>query len=240
MSPELLNQIQEIEELMNLGEMDEAIALLMKYISQNPKNYHLISLLGECHLSNGEPEKAIRPLLWATKNHPKSQDELQEKPIKESEDNLVNQLRRSVGKASLDGSWVDHYLLGCAYGRCMKYLQGTKHLNIADKMNPNNSEIIRNIGWIKCMNKNTPIGRKLLRRAINIDANNALAHNDMGASYLFEGKIYEAGEWINKAIKLDPDDPFIKTTAEKLEELQAYSTLFGEKPITTPQEFLQE
>lgn len=237
MNQDLLTQIQEIEELMNMGEMDNAISLLNDYVQETPDNYHLISLLGECYLSNGEPEKAIKPLLWATKNHPKSVEETEEKT---NEERLIHELRRSVGRASLDGSWVDHYLLGCAYGRCMKYTQGIKHLNIANKLNPNNSEIIRNIGWIKCMNKNVPVGRKLLHRAINIDANNALAHNDMGASYMFEGKMKEAGIWIEKAIKLDPEDPFIQSTAEKLEELQAYSTLFKKKIKTSPKEFLRE
>lgn len=107
----------------------------------------------------------------------------------------------------------------------MKLRPAIRHLNIADKMNPNNAEIIRNIGWIRCMQEKTDNGRNLLKKAIKLDPENALAYNDLGASYLFEEKLDEAKRWITKAIKMDPEDVFIINTADKLEELLAFQVL---------------
>lgn len=255
----LHNQIHEIEHIMNSGDMKEAITRLNDLLNEHPKNYHLISLLGECYLSSGQPEKAIKPLLWSTKNYPKDKSELEcpeEEELGElnefdaeedfditnedDEDVLIDQLRTEEPLSESGGSWVDHYLLGCAYGRCMQFRQGIKQLEIANQLNPDHSEIVRNIGWIQCMNKQPIKGRKNLMRAITIDKKNALAYNDMGASYLFDGNIEEAKKWIDKAVSLDPSDPFIKTTADKLDELKALKILFNENRKASPREFLNE
>ncbi len=230
MDKSLREALHLIEQIMNDGQIEEAIELLLELGVNYPDNYHLVSLLGECYLMSGNPDKAIKPLQWATKTFPQFRKELikelKEDPNDNEEEEItVTRIRRTHERSSEKNIWVDHYLLGCAYGRCMKLRPAIRHLNIADKMNPNNAEIIRNIGWIRCMQEKTDNGRNLLKKAIKLDPENALAYNDLGASYLFEEKLDEAKRWITKAIKMDPEDVFIINTADKLEELLAFQVL---------------
>jgi len=229
-----------IEDYMNCGQIDLALKMLEELSQLYPENYHVASLLGECYLTLGKPEKAIKPLQWATKQFPIEHaqminqlvPDLQTLPEQAPDDEkkIVLQIKRSFARKEKNALWVDHYLLGCAYGRCMKFRPAIQHLNIADGMNPNNAEIIRNLGWIRCMQNDPDSGRVLLRKAIALDPGNALAYNDLGASYMFEENLEEAQQWLNKALELDPQDEFIHNTAEKLEELMAYKTLFGTIP----------
>ncbi|MDP2690794.1 MAG: tetratricopeptide repeat protein [bacterium] len=229
---EIYDQLHEAELLMNFGEMDQSIKILEDLARQFPENYHIISLLGECYLSMGKPDKAIKPLSWATKNFPPEEADEEEDEVTQAltEDDFVQDLKYMFLERKRFGVWVDHYLLGCAYARCQRFRPAIQHLNIANKMNPEDGEIIRNIGWVRCMQKKRATGRVLLRKAITLDPENALAYNDLGASYLFEGKLEEAEKWIKKAIELDPGDPFIHDTADRLENLQAYRTLFKKSP----------
>jgi tetratricopeptide (TPR) repeat protein len=234
MDKSLREALHLIEQLMNDGQIVDSIELLRELSQTYPENYHIVSLLGECYLMNGSPEKAIKPLQWATKTFPSFRKDLikdlkQDPNDNEQEEITVTRIRRTQERTSEKNVWVDHYLLGCAYGRCMKLRPAIRHLNLADKMNPDNAEIIRNIGWIRCMQEKPDNGRKLLKKAIQLDPSNALAYNDLGASYLFEERLDEAQEWIKKAIEMDPEDNFIRNTADKLEELIAYRTLSKKK-----------
>ena len=226
MTPQLREQILQAEELMNEGEVEQALELLQNLSVLYPDNYHIASLIGECHLSLGEPDKAIKPLKWATKTFPDKEVEELDENFESAEDVTVSKLREVITEAQGTYLWVDHYLLGCAYGRTMNFRNAIKHLNLANRLNPENAEIIRNIGWIRCMQEKKETGRKLLRKAISLDPTNALAYNDLGASFMFEEEFDEAEKWIDKARQIDPDDDFIIRTADKLEELRAYKTLF--------------
>lgn len=236
MTNALRDQLHIIEHLMNDGQLEEAIELLEELSKEYPDHYHVASLLGECYLMGGDPDRAIKPLQWATKTFPSFRKKLKRELQQDPEDNemeeiTITRLRRNDDRLSEKNIWVDHYLLGCAFGRCMKFRSAIRHLNIADKMNPNNAEIIRNIGWIRCMQEKTQNGRDLLRKAIRLDPNNALAYNDLGASYMFQEDLPEAQKWIKKALDMDPQDEFIINTAEKLEELKAYEVI-SKKPIS--------
>jgi tetratricopeptide (TPR) repeat protein len=241
MDKSLRETLHLIEQIMNDGQIEESIELLKELSQEYPENYHIVSLLGECYLMSGNPEKAIKPLQWATKTFSSFRKELikdlQEDPHdNESEEITVTRIRRTHERTSEKNVWVDHYLLGCAYGRCLMMRPAIRHLNLADKLNPNNAEIIRNIGWIRCMQEKTDNGRNLLKKAIKLDPENALAYNDLGASYLFEEKLDEAQVWISKAIKMDPEDNFIRNTADKLEDLLAFQTLSTKKGVLISKE----
>lgn len=226
MTPQLREQILHAENLMNDGEVDAALEMLQELSVLYPDNYHIASLIGECHLSLGEPDMAIKPLKWATKTFPEAKAAAEKAKANSAEEALVKKLRQQSNTDQSNYLWVDHYLLGCAYGRTMKFRNAIRHLNLANQMNPKNAEIIRNIGWIRCIQEKKDTGRKLLRQAINLDPSNALAYNDLGASFMFDEQFDEAEKWIDKARQIDPDDEFIIRTADKLEELRAYKTLF--------------
>jgi len=224
-------KLQQIETMMNHGDFDYAVDKLKDLCRNNPDSYYISSLLGECYLSLGEPEKAVKPLRWAARRHSEIKKQRLNRISKNktfrSEKDTVRKLRKHFHEKSKNPMWVDHYLLGCAYGRSLKFANAIRHFNIANRMNPENSEVIRNIGWIRCMQKKNNNGRKLLQESIRLDPDNALAYNDLGASYMFEEKLEEADKWISQALILDPNDLFILQTSEKLEELRALKTLFN-------------
>lgn len=239
MTSELRQHLHWIENMMNEGDIEDALKVLQEIALTYPESYHIASLIGECYLTLGQPEKAIRPLSWATKRFKKKKKLERKKPEPRTEAEIradynerttVLKIKKAMRRKRKDTSWIDHYLLGCAYGRCMKFKSAIRHLNIANKINPNNAEIIRNIGWIRCMQEKKEHGRKLLRKSIDLDPTNALAYNDLGASFMFEENFEEAQKWIKKATEMDPHDDFITNTAEKLEELMAYKKIMSKLP----------
>ncbi|NIR50749.1 hypothetical protein GWO43_19375 [candidate division KSB1 bacterium] len=50
-------------------------------------------------------------------------------------------------------------------------------------MRPKDDEVLRNLGWMRCMKGEVEKGRETLQRVLKIDPENALIHNDLAASY---------------------------------------------------------
>jgi len=116
---------------------------------------------------------------------------------------------------------LPQYLLGCALGRLAKFERALHHLFIADRLKPNDPEILRNIGWMKCMSGEVKEGRSYLRQSIKLDPENGLAYNDLGASYMFTQDLNPrlAERWLKKALQVEPDNPFIQDTWQSFQEL---------------------
>ncbi|MDP3975327.1 MAG: hypothetical protein Q8P95_00235 [bacterium] len=212
-----------IEHLMDDGYFEEALEELKALSNDYPDSYLVLSLLGECHLCIGEPDKAIKPLRRSTRIFPHKKSG---KRGNHHERRLIGALRKRSEKQEPFGVWVDHFLLGCSYARCHQFRRATKHLDQANDMMPNDTEVIRNLGWVNCMQENTGIGRALLLRAIALEPRNALAYHDLGADYLFAQDLKNARMYLDKAIELDPDDSFIQETVDQLEDMEAKSILF--------------
>lgn len=127
-------------------------------------------------------------------------------------------------------SFVSHFLLGCAYGRTLRFEDALEELEIAREMNPRENEVLRNIGWITCMQGNLEEGRKYLREAMDVEPQNGLIYNDLAASYMFssERDLTKAEFWLKKALEVEPEDPFIQQThqafQEMLEEFEAVNS----------------
>ncbi len=116
---------------------------------------------------------------------------------------------------------LPRYLLGCALGRLAKFERALHHLFIADRLKANDPEILRNIGWMKCMSGEVKEGRSYLRQSIKLDPENGLAYNDLGASYMFTQDLNPrlAERWLKKALRVAPNNPFIKNTWDSFQEL---------------------
>lgn len=109
-----------------------------------------------------------------------------------------------------------HYLLGCALGRTMSFQRAIHHLKIADNLEPNQTEINRNLGWMHCMIGELAKGRKFLDKAIKLDPTNSFAYTDMAVSYVVS-KVkspQKAKSWFEKALELNPQSEFIRSTYE--------------------------
>lgn len=119
------------------------------------------------------------------------------------------------------------FLLGCALGRTRQFEQAIDHLRIANRLLPNNSEILRNLGWIKCMKGEVEDGRSLLRSSIKLNPNLGLAYNDLGVSYMFtqDMNLTEAKRWLTKALEVEPNNTFIQQTWQSFQELTRTSSI---------------
>lgn len=226
---ELLLELKTVEMLISLGELREAMKRLIKLSQTYPENYQVASMMGELYLTVGAPHKAIRPLQWATKQYLKEKGFEGETAKTDQELDFARKLKEKAKEKNenlLWHLWVNHFLLGCAYSKCQKFKSALRHLNLADAMNPNNGEILRNIGWVLVMQGRIINGRALLMRAVTLEPENAQAYNDLGASYLYEQNFIESKKWIDKALELDPYDPLIRETADQIDELEAYQKLF--------------
>src|SRR5690606_7495885 len=125
MTSELRQHIHWIENMMNEGDIEEALARLQEVALIYPDSYHVSSLIGACYLTLGQPEKAIKPLQWATRRFKKKISRKTPEPrseleIKEDYDERTTILRikKAMRRKRKDSLWIDYYLLGCAYGRC--------------------------------------------------------------------------------------------------------------------------
>ena len=227
MDEELFAHLQNVEHVLSNGNTHHAIKMLEDLSSLYPDNYQISSMLGECFLSIGKPEKAIKPLRWSLKLSMRLSENKSAVKNISTENDLIRQLKQSFNNLDKDYLWFDYYLLGCAYAKAMKFKPAVYYLNLADQINPENTEILRNLGWVKCMQEKKEIGRTLLRKAIELDPKNALAYNDLGASYMFDNNLKNAEYWIKQARQLDPFDSFIAETEDKLNDLLAINTLFA-------------
>lgn len=185
MSQEKINDVMmKAASLADAGDFLGAVEMAEELLKEYPNFVPILSFIGDMYLNLGSPVLAIDPL-----------------------EKAVN-LRSDISKIQ--------YLLGCALGRTMNFQRAIHHLIIADKLEPDNTEINRNLGWIHCMIGEIAKGRKFLNKAIKIDPTNGLACNDMAVSYMI-GKSkspQKAKRWFEKALELNPESEFIRSTYE--------------------------
>lgn len=131
----------------------------------------------------------------------------------------IDPLEKMVAAAPQHG--YSQFLLGCALGRTGNLARAIHHLEIANRLRPNNAEILRNLGWMKSMKGEVREGRQFLRKSLKLDSKNSLAYNDLGASYMFTNDVNlrMAKQFIGKALELDPENPFIQNTWKSFQEI---------------------
>lgn len=111
-------------------------------------------------------------------------------------------------------NFMAHFLLGCAYGRMLRFDEALEELFIARELQPEDEEVLRNIGWVTCMAGDLETGRHYLLQALNMNPGNGLIYNDLAASYMFSNhrNLNRAKYWLEKATQIEPEEPFIKET----------------------------
>ncbi|MBU4369227.1 hypothetical protein KKG58_00505 [Patescibacteria group bacterium] len=137
--------------------------------------------------------------------------------------------------------WVPHFLLGCAYSRCGRFYFALQELEMANGLMPDNSEVIRQIGWAKIATDKIEDGRRLLQKSVELDRTNALAYCDIGASYLKVCEYEQALKWFEIARSFDPENEItlssIKHAKFDLKNFNAMSKReqkIGKKVISDP------
>ncbi len=118
-------------------------------------------------------------------------------------------------------NFMAHFLLGCAYGRTLLFDEALEELKIAREMQPDDPEVLRNLGWITCMAGDLKEGRQILLDAMKIAPQNGLIYNDLAASYMFTKArdLEKAKYWLELALKVEPDEPFIRQTYQAFTDM---------------------
>jgi len=121
------------------------------------------------------------------------------------------------------------YLLGVAKQKCWFLNLAEREFERLKKQNPNNPEIIRQIGWTKVLKGEVEEGRKFLREAINLDLMNPWSYLDLGASFAMGLDFKEAFHWMETAKNLKPENPIILEKIDWTKNMERDFEKFSEK-----------
>jgi len=113
-----------------------------------------------------------------------------------------------------------YYLLGIARMKCCRFFLAKRALEKADKLDPENPENLRSLGWVKVMLGNLQEGRNDIRDAINLDLTNPLAYIDLAMSYIHFYEFEQGFEWLDRAKALAPKDTFVLYNSEMAEKMK--------------------
>lgn len=101
-------------------------------------------------------------------------------------------------------SYTGHYILGFIRSHQEKWEEALAHLKEANKLKPNNPEILRCLGWVLFNINQRPQGVVTLERALNLDRDNTLTLCDLGVAYLELKNFPKARALFGRALDLDP------------------------------------
>lgn len=113
-----------------------------------------------------------------------------------------------------------YYLLGIARMKCCRFFLAKRALEKADKLDTNNPENLRSLGWVKIMLGNLDEGRHDLRGAINLNLTGHLAYLDLAMSYFHFYEFEQGFEWLDRAKALSPQDGFVLYNSEMAEKMK--------------------
>jgi tetratricopeptide (TPR) repeat protein len=107
-------------------------------------------------------------------------------------------------------SFTAHYILGFLHSQKNKWNDAMDHLKEANKIYPNNPEILRCLGWALFCNNHRPQGIVTLERALNLEHDNTFILCDLGVAYLQVKKFSKARSLFLHALSLDPNNIRVK------------------------------
>ena len=111
-----------------------------------------------------------------------------------------------------------YYILGTARTKCGRFFLAKKAFEKANELLPNNSENLRNLGWVMFILNNVDEGRNYLRQAVSLDLVNSRSYIDLAVTYLRDFDFKESKEWVQRANALDPNNHVILDTIRAIEQ----------------------
>jgi tetratricopeptide (TPR) repeat protein len=107
-------------------------------------------------------------------------------------------------------SYTGYYILGFVRSSERKWEEAHAHLKEANRLKPNNPEILRCLGWVLFNMGQRPQGIVTLERALNLDNDSTLTLCDLGVAYLDIKNFSKAKALFLRALDLDPMNPRAK------------------------------
>lgn len=121
---------------------------------------------------------------------------------------------------TLDGSsYTGHYILGFLRSRTDQWQEAVKHLQIGNKLKPNNAEILRCLGWALFHSGQRAQGIVTLERALNLDPDSTLTLCDLGVAYLEVQNFTKSRTLLERAVELEPGNARAKECLAAVERL---------------------
>lgn len=116
---------------------------------------------------------------------------------------------------SLDsGSFDAHYVLGFVASVREEWDKSVDSLKISNRLEPNNPEILRCLGWSLFSAGKTLEGVVTLERALNLEDANPLILCDLGVVYLKMKQFPKARALLERALEIDPQNLRVKECLE--------------------------
>lgn len=101
-------------------------------------------------------------------------------------------------------SYTGHYIMGFIRSHQNKWDEAHASLTLANKLKPNNPEILRCLGWVLFNMDKKPQGVVTLERSLNLDSDNTLTLCDLGVAYLELRNFGKARALFIRTLDLDP------------------------------------
>ncbi len=117
-------------------------------------------------------------------------------------------------------SYTGHYILGFIRSHEEKWEEALQRLKLANRLKPNNPEILRCLGWVLFNASSRPQGVVTLERALNLDHDNTLTLCDLGVAYLELRDVGRARALFLRALDLDPTNPRAKECVNAVERME--------------------
>jgi tetratricopeptide (TPR) repeat protein len=195
----------------------------MTTFNQNlPKSILTLLQLSEAAKLKGEHKEAISFAEKALGKDPTCVEALEE-----IADNYLalDQLKKATEAATFalelnKDSYTSLYILGFAESRQNNFIAATKFLEKANQLKPNNSEILRSLGWACFMSEKQLKGIVILERALNLNQDDVMILCDLGICYIKTHKTEKALDLFYRAMEINPEDERIKECIKIAEEVQ--------------------
>lgn len=101
-------------------------------------------------------------------------------------------------------SYTGHYIMGFIRSHQSRWDDAHACLTLANKLKPNNPEILRCLGWVLFNMDKKPQGIVTLERSLNLDSDNTLTLCDLGVAYLELRNFQKARALFVRTLDLDP------------------------------------
>lgn len=114
------------------------------------------------------------------------------------------EIAASAAVALDPSSYTGHYIIGFLRSQENKWTEAEVRLKEANKLKPNNAEILRCLGWVLFQSGQRPQGVVTLERALNLDHDSTLTLCDLGVAYLELRNFTKARALFLRTLDLDP------------------------------------
>lgn len=121
-------------------------------------------------------------------------------------------------------SYTGHYILGFIRSHEGQWERALASLKEANRLKPNNPEILRCLGWVLFNMQQRPQGVVTLERSLNLDHDNTLTLCDLGVAYLELKNFGKARALFLRALDLDPTNPRAKECVNVVEKMEKETT----------------